>query len=259
MLDDAKSDRKLAAAPLDRKPTAAPLATRAARPWRLALVTAVLGVVVFTALALLVPRAATDGLDAAVLRTLRQLDDSRLPLGGDMVLYAARDITALGGTVVLMIVVGLVVGYLMVDRRLRDAVAVLAASIGGLLLVVLLKLLFARDRPSIVPHLVITHSASFPSGHSMLSAVIYPTLGALLARFAKRRGTQVLPIAAAIAITFLVGVSRLVLGVHYPTDVLAGWSAGAAWAGFSWLAVDRLVRQGKVEGRENDAPESSAR
>jgi undecaprenyl-diphosphatase len=114
---------------------------------------------------------------------------------------------------------------------------------------VLLKLLFARDRPSVVPHLVIADSGSFPSGHSMLSAVIYPTLGALLARFARRRGNQVLPIVAAIAVTVLVGISRLVLGVHYPTDVLAGWSAGAAWAGFVWLAVDRLAREGKVEGR----------
>ena len=83
----------------------------------------------------------------------------------------------------------------------------------------------------------------------MLSAVIYLTLGALLARFAKRRATQVLPIAAAVGITFLVGCSRMILGVHYPTDVLAGWSAGAAWAGVAWLAVDRLAAHGTVEGR----------
>jgi undecaprenyl-diphosphatase len=133
--------------------------------------------------------------------------------------------------------------------RIRDAVAVVAASGGGVLLGVLLKVIFGRERPSVVPHLVSAHSGSFPSGHSMLSAIVYSTLGALLARFAKRRGTQVLPIAAAIAITFLVGVSRLVLGVHYPTDVLAGWAAGAAWAGVAWIAVDRLARQGKVEGR----------
>jgi undecaprenyl-diphosphatase len=92
----------------------------------------------------------------------------------------------------------------------------------------------------------------------MLAAVIYPTLGALLARFAQRRSTQVLPIAAALAITFLVGCSRLVLGVHYPTDVLAGWSAGAAWASVSWLVADRLTREGKVEGRRSGAGEAQA-
>ena len=105
------------------------------------------------------------------------------------------------------------------------------------------------QEPSIVPHLVSVETASFPSGHSMQSTIVYATLGALLARFAKRRATQVLPIAAAVAIAFLVGVSRLVLGVHYPSDVLAGWAAGAAWAAASWIVVDSLAREGAVEGR----------
>jgi undecaprenyl-diphosphatase len=222
----------------------------AARRWRLAAATSMLGAAAFTVFALIVPRALTDDFDAAVLRTLRRLDDPTMPLGGRWVGDVARDITSLGGTVVLVLVVGLVAAYLAVDRRFRDAVAVAVASVGGVLLGVALKLIFERERPSVVPHLVVVHSASFPSGHSMLSAVIYPTLGALLARFAKRRATQVLPIAAAVGITILVGLSRLILGVHYPTDVLAGWSAGAAWAGASWLAVDGLARKGKVEGRQ---------
>ncbi|MEO6593278.1 MAG: phosphatase PAP2 family protein [Planctomycetota bacterium] len=230
--------------------TPAPLATPAARRrWRLAAITTVLGAGAFGTLAVLVPGPLTDDFDVGVLRLLRGLDDPSLPVGGRVVADTFRDITALGGPVVLMMVVGLVAGYLAVDRRLRDAGAVLAASIGALALDVLLKLAFGRDRPSVVPHLVVAHSGSFPSGHSMLAAVVYPTLGAMLARFAKRRATQVLPIVAAVVITVLVGVSRLVLGVHYPTDVLAGWAAGAAWAGCVWLVVDRLARQGAVEGR----------
>lgn len=224
------------------------------RRWRLAARIAVAGGLTFAALAMLVPRAWSAELDAAVLRTLRRLDDPYLPLGGHAVADAARDITALGSTVVLVLVVGLVCGYLAADRRLRDAAAVLVATLGGVALDLLLKLWFARERPDVVPHLVRAHSGSFPSGHSMLSAVVYPTLGALLARFAKRRATQVLPIAAGIGIAFLVGTSRLVLGVHYPTDVLAGWAAGAAWSASCWLVVDRLAREGKVEGRQSGAP-----
>jgi undecaprenyl-diphosphatase len=247
MVDEARTHRKRSAPDDDADTAATP---RGARQWRLAARTAIAGGVVFALMALLAPRAATAGLDEAVLRALRSLDDPELPLGGHHVADVARDLTALGSTAVLVLVVGLVAGYLAVDRRGRDAVMVLVASIGGTALDLALKTWFARERPDVVPHLAIAHTASFPSGHSMLAAVVYPTLGALLARFAKRRGTQILPIAAALAITFLVGVSRLVLGVHYPTDVLAGWGAGAAWSGACWLVADRLARTGAVEGRQ---------
>jgi undecaprenyl-diphosphatase len=235
----------------DESTVVAPPSSPAARRGRMAAATTVAGALAFATLAVLMPRESIGEIDAAVLRAMRSLDDPGLPLGGHLIVDAARDITSLGGSFVLVLVVGLVTAYLAVDRRGRDAIAVLVASIGGVLASVLLKLVFARERPDVVPHLVVARSGSFPSGHSMLSAVIYATLGALLARFAKRRATQVLPIAAAVLITFLVGCSRVVLGVHYPTDVLAGWSAGAAWAGLSWLAVDRLARQGAVEGRQS--------
>jgi undecaprenyl-diphosphatase len=236
-----------------------PVTPAVKRRRRLAATIAVAGGVVFVVLALLVPLPFAAEFDAAVLRVLRQLEDPRLTRGGSVVAETARDLTALGGTVVLAMVVALVAAYLAVDRRGRDAIAVLAASGGGVVLDVLLKLIFGRERPSVVPHLVAAHSGSFPSGHSMLAAIVYPTLGVMLARFAKHRGTQVLPIAAAVAITVLVGGSRLVLGVHYPTDVLAGWAAGAAWAGVSWIAVDRLARKGTVEGRRSGEPETHSR
>ena len=227
----------------------APASPATKRRRRRAATIAIAGALGFLAIALLVPLPFTATFDDTVLRWLRQLDDPTITRGGGVVAEVARDLTALGGTVVLVLVVALVAGYLGADRRGRDAVAVLAASGGGVVVGVLLKLIFGRERPAVVPHLVEASTASFPSGHSMLSAIVYTTLGALLARFAKRRATQLLPIVAAVLITLLVGLSRLVLGVHYPTDVLAGWAAGAAWAAVAWIAVDRLAQRGAVEGR----------
>jgi undecaprenyl-diphosphatase len=229
--------------------TGAPPPPAVRRKRRLAATIAVVAGAAFFVLAALVPAPFVVAFDESVLRVMRRIDDPASTLGGDAIAGAARDITALGGTVVLVLVVGLVATYLAVDRRFRDALAVVAASLGGVLIGLFLKVIFGRERPSVVPHLVGVDTASFPSGHSMQSAIVYATLGALLARFAKRRATQVLPIAAAVAITFLVGVSRLVLGVHYPTDVLAGWAAGAAWAAASWMVVDSLAREGTLEGR----------
>jgi undecaprenyl-diphosphatase len=147
---------------------------------------ALAGSLSFVALALVVPTGVTSGVDAAVLRALRRHDAPDLPIGGQVLADVARDLTSLGGTSVLVLVVLLVAGYLVADGRVRDGAAVAGAAVGGLLLDVLLKLAFARERPSVVPHLMIAGSGSFPSGHSMLAAVIYPTMGALLARFAKK-------------------------------------------------------------------------
>jgi len=219
------------------------------RKWRIAGAVAVASSLCFLCTLLIVPRGLTEEFDAMVLRALRRLDDPRLPLGGQVVADVARDLTSLGGTSVLVLVVVLVASYLAADGRIRDAVAVLVTAVGAVLGIVVLKLCFARERPDVVPHLTIATSASFPSGHSMLAAVIYPTLGALLARFARRRRLEVIPIAAAVGITVIVGLSRIVLGVHHPTDVLAGWFAGAAFASGAWLVVDQLAKRGKVEGK----------
>jgi undecaprenyl-diphosphatase len=154
----------------------------------------------------------------------------------------------LGGYPVLTLLVAAVVGYQLMARHYWAALLVLAATLGGLLLSNLLKGIYARPRPDLVPHLTYVSSPSFPSGHAMLSAIVYLTLGAMLARLVEGLWAKLYFVAIAIVLAVLVGISRVYLGVHYPTDVLAGWSAGLGWAVLCWLAARQLQRRGMVEG-----------
>ena len=131
---------------------------------------------------------------------------------------------------------------------------VLIATGGGLVISSVLKDIIARDRPSIVPHLSYVSTSSFPSGHSMLAAVAYLTLGSLLARLVVERRVKIYILVVALLITGLVGVSRVYMGVHYPTDVLAGWSAGLAWASICWLVARALQHRGTVEKAQEATP-----
>jgi undecaprenyl-diphosphatase len=189
-----------------------------------------------------------DQFENQIMRSLRQPDDLSKPLGPWWSAEMARDITALGGATVLSIMTTLVVGYLLIRRAHATVVLVLVAMLGGYGLSNFFKNFFERPRPSIVPHLAEVVSASFPSGHSMVSSVMYLTLGSLLARTVARRREKVYFVGASIMLTFLIGLSRVYLGVHYPTDVLAGWSAGIAWALLCWTAAYWLQRHGKLRG-----------
>jgi undecaprenyl-diphosphatase len=117
-----------------------------------------------------------------------------------------------------------------------------------------LKRGFARPRPALVPHGVLVHTASFPSGHAMLSAVVYLTLGAVLARVQPQRRLKAYVLTVAVVLTMLVGLSRIYLGVHWPTDVLAGWVAGAAWALMVWCVAVWLQRHGALERDGSPGP-----
>jgi len=185
--------------------------------------------------------------DDGVLRMVRSPDDPSVPIGPTWLVQAAIDVTALGGTTVLALFLTIVVGYLALESRYDAVVVVVIATAGGGLLGEALKWWFARARPQIVPHLVNVGSASFPSGHSMLALVTYLTLGALLARFVQRRRTRTYCITVSLLLSLLVGLSRVYLGVHYPTDVLAGWSVGLAWALLCWLVARYLQYRGSVK------------
>ncbi len=183
----------------------------------------------FVELAGAVDGGGTAGIDRALLLALRNPTDSSLPLGPAWLQEAMRDFTALGGTAVLSLVTLVAVLYLTMAGRRRDALFVIGSVVGGLLLSTLLKHGFDRPRPDLVPHGSYVYTSSFPSGHSMLSALTYLTCGVLFARAQTMRRMRAFAIIGAIALTFLVGVSRVYLGVHWPSDVLAGWCLGAGW------------------------------
>ncbi|MBK8172887.1 MAG: phosphatase PAP2 family protein [Sandaracinaceae bacterium] len=191
-------------------------------------------------------------LDRAVLLSLRNPADRSDPLGPRWLEEMGRDFTALGGTGLLTLVTLMGVGYLFLGRKPRSALYVAASIISATVLELVLKELFARPRPALVPHLSHVISPSFPSGHSMLAAAVYLTLGALLARVEKRLIVKAYVLAWALLLAVLVGVSRVYLGVHWPTDVLAGWAAGAAWAALSWLLARALQRRGTLESTLHD-------
>jgi len=185
--------------------------------------------------------------DDGVLRMMRSADDPSVPIGPAWLVQVAIDVTALGGTGVLAIILLIVVGYLALEGRYDAIALIVVATAGGGLLSELLKWWFARKRPEIVPHLVNVGSASFPSGHSLLAVVTYLTLGAVLARFVRRRRSRTYCIVVSLLLALLIGLSRVYLGVHYPTDVLAGWSAGLAWALPCWLVARYLQYRGRVK------------
>lgn len=168
--------------------------------------------------------------DAAILRVFRNPENPGQLRGPKWMAEASQDITALGGVTLLTLITLAVLGFLWLQHRYHAMALIAVSVLGGSLLMTSLKNFFERERPSVVPHLVEVSSRSFPSGHSALSAVMYLTLGALLARTISDRRTKAYVLGVAVLLTLLVGISRVQLGVHYPTDVLAGWCLGTAWA-----------------------------
>jgi undecaprenyl-diphosphatase len=185
--------------------------------------------------------------DRSVLLAFREAPDSKDPIGPHWLQGGARDITALGSFAVLGIVLIAVVGYSLLIGRRVAAWLMLGAVLGGVALNSLLKLFFARPRPELVAPAVEVYTASFPSGHAAISAITYLTLAALLARTTTSRQLRIYFIATGAMLTFLIGLSRVYLGVHYPTDVLAGWCVGAAWALGCWALMTRLQQRGEAE------------
>jgi undecaprenyl-diphosphatase len=213
----------------------------------LAMLSVVVCVWVFLLVADAVADKRTQDMDERLLRLLRDPANPSTPRGPSWVLNAMRDLTSLGSAPVLALFVLAVAGSLVVRRQLHALALVLVATLGGEGLNLLLKDHFDRPRPDLALHLTQVNSPSFPSGHAMESAVIYFTLAALLARLVEPRRLKIYFLGLAALFSFLVGLSRVYLGVHYPSDVLAGWTAGIAWALLCWTVASYLQRKGSVE------------
>lgn len=187
--------------------------------------------------------ATAHAFDTDIMLFFREAGRPDQPIGPLWLQEAVRDITGLGSTIVLIMVTAAAIFYLVLIGRWRQALLVLVAVGGGQVLSSLLKLGIDRPRPDLVPHLVEVHTLSFPSGHAMMAAITYLTLGSMLASIAPGRSTRIYVLCLAVLITFLVGVSRVYLGVHWPSDVLAGWCAGFAWAMVCWLIARQVLRR----------------
>jgi len=188
-----------------------------------------------------------NGLDRQILLALRSSGDLSDPVGPDWLQRAAVDLTSLGSHTVIALVVLSAAGVLFIQRRRPDALWLVAMTAGAMLLNHCLKIFVARARPDLVEHLVTVVTPSFPSGHALLSAAVYLSLPALLGREAGAPVRRAL-FGLAVLLTLLIGVSRVYLGVHWPSDVLGGWILGSLWAlGWSWARARRYF-QGPVRG-----------
>ncbi|MGC1480796.1 MAG: phosphatase PAP2 family protein [Chthoniobacterales bacterium] len=184
-----------------------------------------------------------------ILLSLREPADLGNMIGPPWLQSAAADVSALGGAPVLGLFVLFVLGYLLISRKIGAMIFVVIATVGGTVLNQVLKHYFQRERPDVVPHLTEYGNYSYPSGHSMLSAIVYLTLAVVVAEILPTRSGKIYIIATALTLAFLVGLTRVAVGVHYPSDVLAGWTAGAAWALLCWIAAHWLRRRNKLGDR----------
>jgi len=185
----------------------------------------------------------TAALDRGILLALRNPTDPSDPIGSRSFEEAMRDVTGLGGfTVVTLVTLVALLAFLMHGRR-RHALVLAGTVLLAELSSDLAKTFYARPRPDLVPHGSYVYSASFPSGHSTMAAATYLTLAVLIASLEPNRGTKAMVFLLAAALVVAIGFSRVYLGVHWPSDVLAGWCLGAAWALAGWTALRRLNRK----------------
>src|SRR5208283_295642 len=181
---------------------------------------------IFGLLAQTVMEGKSSAFDRSIILAFRDHGNPSAPIGPAWVQETARDLTSLGSIIVLVIITLAIAGYLFLARKQAAAWLMLVAVFGGIALSDLLKFAFGRPRPDFISPAARVFTTSFPSGHATLSAITYLTIAALL--------------------TILIGVSRIYLGVHYPTDVLGGWCVGAAWALGCWVLMTWLQHGGRI-------------
>lgn len=185
----------------------------------------------------------TQAFDERVVRMFRKADQPQETIGPRWMAQFAREISALGSYSALVLVVLISTLFLSAAEQKISLRTLLGATVSGYAMMMLLKLRFQRPRPTIVPHLADFHSSSFPSGHALMSAVVYVTLGFQLLRVIDNQRLRFAIMLTAILLTTLVGASRVFLGVHFPSDVLAGWTAGLVWSLLWLVGVRRWQRR----------------
>lgn len=216
----------------------------------------VAGVWIFIELAENVREGDTQKMDMRLILMFRDGADQRKLVGPGWMQTVVRDVTALGGAVVMGGAIAVVAGFLVIVRRFHMMIMLLAATLGATLINTAIKYMVARARPPEGLRLTDVSSASFPSGHSAMSAAVYLTLGALLAQAVNKRRLKLYFLGIALLLTGAVGLSRVMLGVHYPSDVLAGWATGLVWALLCWVIARYLQRRGAIEKEAEALPES---
>ena len=187
----------------------------------------------------------TRKIDRQILLALRNPHDPTHPIGSMNVQEAMRDVTALGGETVMTLVTLVGAAAFAMHGRFRRACLLVGAALLADISSQFLKASYGRPRPDLVPHGSYVYSASFPSGHTTISAAVFLTLAVLISSLEQKRRIKVMVYGLAIVMVLAIGVSRVYLGVHWPSDVLAGWCLGAVWALTAWLLLLRWA------GREN--------
>ena len=213
------------------------------------LVVGVVAVAIFAAVAEAVTEGVTPSFDE---RVLQWFQSHRTPLLDKIMV----EITTLGGGVVLVMIVLVAAVFLWQTQHRWSVYLLLLGVLGGKLLNTILKQFFSRDRPSVVEWVTDVHSASFPSGHSMSSMVVYGSIAYLVGRLDYRPALRHSIWALAAVVILLIGISRMYLGVHYPSDVIAGFLGGLAWLGFVVASLKALQffakRRPEVRAEEKD-------
>ncbi len=195
---------------------------------------------IFLFLSVTAPGGAFEAAERGFLLALRTGDDPSLLNGPGWLLYFVQNITALGGWPVLTVFSLALAGAFIIQKKWSFLFVLLAVVIGETVITGMLKEFFGRVRPDFLPHLIPASNKSFPSGHSASAAAVYLTFGLAIANVVKQRAIRRYALGASLVLVFLIGASRVFLGVHYPSDVLAGWSVGTAWASAVWLTAWRL-------------------
>lgn len=199
----------------------------------------------------------TASFDHAVVMLFRDPATPGIPIGPSWFNEAVRDVTALGSFSVLGILVIGVVLHLFLTGSRRTGLLVAISVLGGTIISTVLKMLFDRPRPDFTGAVEV-FTSSFPSGHATTSAVVYLTIGVLLAQRATTWPARALYLLGAVILVGAVGLSRIYLGVHFPTDVLAGWALGAAWALICLAVAHALQSRGTLRDETPPGPPTEA-